>query len=104
MKSALFARPNLKLLLLAALLLAGLLDVITSNPSHTALVAAPASLNAGVISREDLRALMLEAELHPSCQAYTQLSLYFERLGEYRLALQYLRKADKMEPLEDSIE
>jgi hypothetical protein len=104
MKSTLFARPNLKLLLLGAVLLACVQHFITLGQSHETLLVAPVAVNAREVAPDQLRAMMREAEVHPKYRAYMRLSLHFEKAGDYRRALQYLRKAEKLESVEDGME
>ena len=104
MKSAVFARPNLKLFLLGAVLLVCLQALITAGQSSVPFQDTPVSFKARALSPEDLRALLREVELHPSYRASLRLSLHFEKIRDYRKALQYLRQADKLAALEDGPE
>ncbi len=104
MKSELFARPNLKLFLLGAVLLVFLQHLITSGQSSVPFQDTPISFKARALSPADLRALLREVELHPSHRACLRLSLHFEKARDYRKALQYLRRADKLAELEEDAE
>jgi len=103
MKSTVFVRPNLKILLLGALLVLLIQHLILSGHSQGA-----AGVLLSVAAREaggdEIRELLRLAADHPTADVYTRLSLSFEKRGEYRKALMYLRKAEKLRETEDSAE
>jgi hypothetical protein len=101
MKSALFAKPNLKLFLLGAVLIAVVHDLITNGHSQSALRSASPGLNASVVPKDDLKALLKLAAEQPSAEAYCRISHYYEKRGDYKNALHYLRRAEQFEPPED---
>lgn len=104
MKNALFARPNLTLILLAAMLLLCVQHVLTRGQPRSAFLIAPATIHAREVAPAELRLLMQEVERRPSFRAYSWLSLYFEQQGDYRRALQYLRKAETLRPIEQDLD
>lgn len=101
MKSTVFVRPNLKLFLVAALLVLLIQHLILSGRSQGtagALLPVKAREEGG----NELRELLRQAADHPTADVHTRLSLYFEKRGEYRKALMHLRKAETLREIEDS--
>jgi hypothetical protein len=92
MKSAVFARPNLKIFLMAAILLVVVQHVITSSQGESGVLPA----NARDITDSQLQQLIRQAVENPGVQIYMRISNCYERRGDYKRALQYLRRAEKI--------
>lgn len=104
MKSGLFARPNLKLLLLAAALLVCIQQFILEGRSQGPYPLGAMVVNARGGTNDELRALMHEATMRPNSKVYLRLCQYFEKRGDYRKAISYLRKAEEVAQFEDGAE
>lgn len=105
MKSTLFVKPNLKLFLLGALLLAVVQDFIAKGHSQASLSGTPMVVNArGVVQVGDIQQLLKYARENPSSEIYLRLSHCFEQRREYKNALRCLRKAEILAQSEDSLE
>lgn len=98
MKGPLFARPNLKWLLLGALLVSGVHQLTTTGRSAAPKLATPVSLANYRASDEEIDQLVAYAAQHPSQEIYCRVSKCYENRGELRRALFYLRQAEKIEP------
>ena len=101
MKSAVFARPNLKALLLGAILIAVVQNFIANGHSQASVV------HARAVSRPngpdaDIEQMLEQAEITPTAQLYARISRLYERQGEIKRALFYLRKAQLLAQLEES--
>jgi hypothetical protein len=95
MKSTLFTRPNLKLFLLGAALIAGLQHLISDGHSQAPAVVFAANVaTARVVSEGELQRMIQQAAVRPSAQAYLRLSQCFEKRRDYKQAISYLRKAE----------
>lgn len=99
MKSTVFARPNLKALLVAAIVLVAVQQIITY--AHSQALLRPLSVNAREITDEELRQLIRSATETPTAEAYVRISRCYEQRGDYRRALQYLRRAERASQAED---
>jgi hypothetical protein len=100
MKSNLLVRPNLKMFLVAALLIAVLQDLISNGQSNTSILTAwAAPKNIG--SEKELQQLLAKAEQEPSTEVYVRLSNCFERRGDFKSARLYLRRAEALSELEE---
>ena len=95
MKSTLFVRPNLKVFVIGAVLIA-VLNGLLSNWNFNASARNLSVVNARTITNQDLQKLADHAEKFPTSQAFYLLSNYYEKQGDYRKALLYLRKAEKV--------
>lgn len=94
MKSTVFVRPNLKLILVAAVLIAVVQHLITNVHSQ----ASPLRnmpVNAREISDEQLEELIKASGGDHSPELYVRISHLLEQKGDYRRALRYLRRADR---------
>jgi hypothetical protein len=100
MKSAVLARPNLKLFLLGAILIALIQNFIANGHSQGTVLHARSPVFAP--ANAELGQLLAEAENDPSSQLYTRISRCYERQGDIRRALLYLRKAQLIAQTEDS--
>ena len=92
MKSTVFVRPNIRGFLVGAILLLVIQHVITTAQSQSR----PASVNAREISNSELQQLVRRAVESPSVDLYMRLSHCYEKRGDYKRALQYLRKAERL--------
>jgi tetratricopeptide (TPR) repeat protein len=104
MKSTLFVRPNLKMFLLGAVLLVAVQHLITIGLSQGDRSSRLQLVDAREMSEKDLRELIRQATESPSVENYLRVSRCFERRGEYRKALQYLRRAEKLGQSEESLD
>jgi hypothetical protein len=102
MKSTVFVRPNLKVFLLGAIVLVVVQHIITF--AHSQALSKPLPVNAREITDEDLRLLVRQATENPSVDAYMRISRYYEARGDYRRALQFLRRAERISQAEDGAE
>ena len=90
MKSAVLAKPNLKVIIAGALFLLAIGQWVDRGYSkgqvfvHVRGTASPAYL----------QSLLSQAEKYPSPELYLQISAAYESRGNYKTALKYLRKAD----------
>ncbi len=100
MKSTLLVRPNLKLFLIGALLIAVLQDLISNGQSETSILTAWAAPKTNDSERE-LQQLLRRAEQEPTSEIYARISGCFERRGDLKNARMYLRRADAMAQLEE---
>lgn len=102
MRNTVLARPNLKLILLGALLLALGYDFL-SNGKTQASVFRPANPRiAAVLTDDELASLIREAEAKPSASAFAQISEAYYKRGDIRKARHFLRRADLYERIENS--
>ena len=101
MKSTVFVRPNLKIFVLGGVLLAALHHLITNGHSEGQ-GSKPVPVKAREMTDDELQALMHRATEAPSVQIYTRISRCYERRGEYKKALLYLRRAEKVSQSEDN--
>ena len=95
MKSTVFARPNLKMILLGAILLLVVQHFIANGHSQATAIQ-PALVNAREGVTDELGILLKAAAEKPSAQIYRRISAGYERRGEYRKAVQFLRRAEKL--------
>ena len=81
--------------LLGAILLVVVQHLITIGHSQGQGSSRLLSVDAREMSESDLRELIKRATESPSAENYLRVSRCFERRGEYKKALQYLRRAEK---------
>ena len=101
MKQSLFARPNLKLMLAGALLLLLVVHFIDTVHSRPRRLLTEMRVQAAGDEKTELRLLLQEAAEFPTYHVLTQLCLLYERRGDYRKALHYLRQAEALAQLEE---
>ena len=94
MKNTVFVRPNLKGFLLGAILVLIVQHVITTTQGQGQVKYLPA--NAREITDSQLQQLVREAVENPSVELYMRLSHCYEKRGDYKRALQYLRRAERL--------
>jgi hypothetical protein len=99
MKSKLFVRPNLKLFLLGAILIALVHDLALSGPTEASGLTYTPGLSK--ISEQELQKFITIAEAKLDPELFMRISYAFERRGEPKKALLYLRKAERCSPIED---
>jgi hypothetical protein len=99
MKSTILARPNLKLFLLAAILIAAGHDLLLNGPLPASGRSLP--VNLAQMSEADLARLVEVAEAKMEPELYLKVSYAFEKRGDTRKALFYWRKAEKCEPADN---
>lgn len=99
-----FARPNLKGFLLGAVLLLVVQHFISSGHSQGRALARPLPVNARELTDEEIRGWIRDAAEHPSAELYTRISNAYERRGEYRKALLYLRRAETLHQMREAAE
>ena len=98
MKSTVFVRPNLKAFVLGGILLLLLHHLMSNVHSKASASAKPLPANAREITDAQLQQLIRRATEMPSAEAYMRLSHYYEARGDYKKALLFLRRAEKVEP------
>jgi hypothetical protein len=99
MKSKLLARPNLKLFLLAALLIAVGHDLISNGQSETSILT---SWTAPRLNPEqELQQLLARAEKDPTPELYGRISDCFEKRGDHKNARRYARRAEVVSEFEE---
>jgi hypothetical protein len=94
MKSTIFVKPNLKLFLLGAILLAVVQHLIANGDSQASALPGLFYGKTEVTSNHDLQQLLAAAETNPTSQVYRRISSCLEQRGETRKAISYLRKAE----------
>jgi hypothetical protein len=94
MKGVLFARPNLKVFLLAALVIVFVQDFLTNGRSPNSAWARSASAPSPTLEECDLETLLRLAATRPSSQVYFHISDRYQRLGDDKRARLYLLRAE----------
>ena len=102
MKNTVFVRPNLKLFLLGAILLVAVQHLISNVHSQAQALARPLAVNAREVTDRDLQELIQRATEKPSAEIFMRISRCFEKKANYKKALLYLRRAEKVSQWEDS--
>jgi hypothetical protein len=99
MKNSIFARPNLKMFLIAALGIAVVQDLITNGQGETSILTTWASKP--VDSERELHDLLQRAEQEPTSDVYARIGQCYERRGDLKNAKLYLRRAELLADVED---
>jgi len=99
-----FARPNLKAFLLGAVVLLILQHVISSGLSQGSANPRPMTVNARELTDADIEEMIHHATEHPSPDVYLQVSQAYERRGDYKKALLFLRRAEKLSQIQEPSE
>ncbi|MFM1768945.1 MAG: hypothetical protein RJA22_1474 [Verrucomicrobiota bacterium] len=94
-KNTLFARPNLKAFLFGAVALLVVQHLISDAHSQGTSLFRPVPVQARSLSESDLQELVWRANEKPNYEAYLHISQCYEARGEYRKAIQFLRRAEK---------
>ena len=100
MRKGILVKPDLKLILLGALIIAVLHDVFTkgmSEPSTFMNQQYPVSW----ISDAELARLIEKVDKAPNSSGYILISEAYEKRGDMRQALYFLRKAEAIAPQQD---
>lgn len=101
MNNTVFVRPNLKAFLLGAVVLLVLQHVISSGLSQGSAAPRAMMVNARELTDTDLQEMIHHATEHPSPEVYMRISQGYERRGDYRRALLYLRRAEKLSQIQE---
>jgi len=104
MKSTVFVRPNLRAFVLGSILLLLLHHLISNVHSQASASSRPLPVNAREITDAQLQQLIRRATESPSAETYMQISHYYEARGDYKKALLFLRRAEKVEPVSERFE
>ena len=99
MKSTLLVRPNLKLFLIGALLIAVLQDLISNGQSDTSILTAWSARKNG--PERELQQLLQRVDEEPTSDLYARISDCFERRGDFKNARMYLRRAEALSQIEE---
>ncbi len=100
MKSTVFVRPNLKGFIVGGVLLVVVQHFMMAGLSQSQSIFKPLTANAREPDETELREMIRHATEFPSADSYVRLSVYFEKRGDYRRALQYLRRAERVAQIE----
>jgi len=90
--------------LLGAVLVVVVQHLITSGLSQGQGSSRLLPVNAREMTESDLRELIKRANESPSVENFMRVSRCFEKRGEYKKALQYLRRAEKFGQSEESFD
>jgi hypothetical protein len=100
MNTTVFVRPNLKIFLLGAVLLVVVQHLIATVHSQAQALAKPLLVQARELNERELQELIRYAIEKPTAEIYMRISHCFERRGDYRKALLYLRRAEQVSQLD----
>ena len=100
MKSKLLVRPNLKLFLVGALLLAALQDLMTNGQSEASILVWSGHKSTGSVE-DELQKLLARAEKEPSPDLYAKISGCYERVGDAKNARLFWRRAETLADLDE---
>lgn len=104
MNNSVFVRPNLKVFLLGAVLLLVVQHLISSGHSQGPGASRPIPANARELSDGDLQGILRDAAAKPTSAAYMRISRLYEQRGEHKKAILYLRRAEKLNQMEEASE
>ena len=106
MKRTIFARPNLKVFLLGAIIVVAIQQLITDGLSQNSRAIHPLAVYAREPNGSDPEVERILSQSHyvPASEVCIQLSDHFAARGEYRKALRYLRLANLFAELEQESE
>lgn len=93
MKATIFARPNLKVFLLGALVIVLVQHLINDGLSQGSRLERPIVAVAREAIDPGVESIVSQAGQIPTSHIYAQLSDFYEERGDYRKALRYLRLA-----------
>ena|SRR6185436_7015098 len=100
MRSTILVKPNLKLILLGALLIAVLHDVFVSGKSQASSIRQH-HYGASWLSDADLTRFIEQIDEAPDSAGYMLVSQAYEKRGDIRKAMYFLKKAKVIEKLEE---
>jgi|GEM_PF-2197881 DNA invertase Pin-like site-specific DNA recombinase len=104
MQNPLFARPNLKIIALVGLLLAAVAQCIRSSHCELAVVPVQArSPRSPEAVREELDQLLAACRARPSAMLCLRIAECYRQLGDFKEALRYLRRGDRLGFDEDDL-
>jgi hypothetical protein len=95
MNTTVFVRPNLKVFLLGAIALIAVQHLIVTVYSQAQALGKPLPVHAREVNDRQLQELIQYAIEKPSAEIYMRISHCFEKRGDFRKALVYLRQAEK---------
>jgi hypothetical protein len=95
MNTTVFVRPNLKVFLLGAIAVVVVQHLIVTVYSQAQALGKPLPVHAREVNDRELQELIRYAIEKPSAEIYMRISHCFEKRGEFRKALVYLRQAEK---------
>jgi hypothetical protein len=101
MRSTVLARPNLKLFLLMAVLIAALHDLVSNGRTEASVFRDSNPRIVAFVTETELDALLKEAERRPSAAVYARISEAYEKRGDLRKAVHFMRRADLYVQLEE---
>ena len=101
MNNTVFVRPNLKAFLLGAVVLLLLQHVISSGLSQGPAAPRAMLVNARELTDTDLQEMIHHATEYPTPEIYLRISQGYERRGDYKRALLYLRRAEKLSQIQE---
>jgi hypothetical protein len=103
MKNSVFARPNLKLFLVGAILIAAVHNaMVLGLPEVPVLTVRATGPTERALTEKYLRQLLAEAAQKPGSEVYMQISRSYETLGDLKNAVHYLRLSQKFADVEDA--
>src|ERR1051326_489780 len=101
MKSDVLVRPNLRAFLLGAILIALVQNFLANGHAPATVLHARTRPSPTLPANIELQELLQQAETNPSCDLYARISRCYERQGEMRKALMYLRRAQFLAEVEE---
>jgi hypothetical protein len=101
MKTTVFVRPNLKVFLLGAIALIVVQHLIVTVHSQAQALGKPLPVHAREVNDRQLQELIKYAIEKPSAEIYMRISHCFEKRGDFRKALVYLRQAEKVSQIDN---
>ena len=101
MNKTVFVRPNLKAFLLGAVILLVLQHVISNGLSQGSVVPKAMTVNARELTGTEIQEMIHHATEHPSPDVYLRISQAYERRGDYKKALLYLRRSEKLSQIQE---
>ena len=101
MKNSLFARPNLKLFAVGAILILAVNHIFTGMTTEASARAIPLVGKSGQISDEEFQSLLEFTAKHPSAESFYRLSFCYEKRGEFKKAFECFKMAERYAHLED---
>ena len=96
-----FVRPNLKVFLLGAVVLLVLQHVISSGLSQGSTLPRAMTVNARELTDTDIQEMLHHATENPEPGVYMRISQAYEKRGDYRKALLFLRRAEKLSQIQE---
>lgn len=94
MRSTIFARPNLKMFCLGAVIVVVVQHLAVNSPSQAAHGPVPIVVHARESDDKDLKQILARAGQLPASHLFAQLADHYEARGDFKKALRYLRLAN----------